>query len=194
METPQAPTPEPSPGSIPAPAPPVAPAPPPPAAAPAPSSWETPPLVAGPAPGYEFGGFGERLIAYIVDILIVTALIIAIAIVGGLIVGAGAASGSGLLAGAGAIILILALLIVPFAYFPYFWAKSGQTPGMKALNLRVVRDSDGGPISGGQAVLRLIGYWVSSLVLYLGYIWIFIDSRRRGWHDLIAGTVVVKKI
>jgi uncharacterized RDD family membrane protein YckC len=33
---------------------------------------------------------------------------------------------------------------------------------------------------------------VNSLVFYLGFIWIFIDSRRRGWHDLIAGTVVVE--
>ena len=41
-------------------------------------------------------------------------------------------------------------------------------------------------------ILRMIGYWVSGAVFYLGYIWIFIDKRKRGWHDLIAGTVVVK--
>jgi uncharacterized RDD family membrane protein YckC len=58
----------------------------------------------------------------------------------------------------------------------------------------VVRDVDGGPLSIGQAVIRLIGYWVSSAVLYLGFIWVLIDKRRRGWHDLIAGTVVVKQV
>jgi uncharacterized RDD family membrane protein YckC len=63
---------------------------------------------------------------------------------------------------------------------------------MRLFRLRVVRDADGGPISGGQAILRLIGFWVSSFVLYLGFIWILIDSRRRGWHDLIAGTVVIE--
>ena len=39
---------------------------------------------------------------------------------------------------------------------------------------------------------RLIGYWISGIVFYLGYIWIFIDKRKRGWFDLIAGTVVIK--
>ena len=61
------------------------------------------------------------------------------------------------------------------------------------FGLFVVRDVDGGPISGGQALLRLVGYWVSGLVFYLGFIWVFVDKRRRGWHDLIAGTVVVQR-
>ena len=64
---------------------------------------------------------------------------------------------------------------------------------MRAVGgLRVVMDKDGGPVTLGPAVLRLIGYWIDSLVFYLGFIWILIDSRRRGWHDLIAGTVVVQ--
>ena len=64
---------------------------------------------------------------------------------------------------------------------------------MRIFGLRVVRDRDGGPISVGQAILRLFGYWIDGLVFYLGYIWILIDKRKRGWHDLIAGTVVVKR-
>jgi uncharacterized RDD family membrane protein YckC len=31
-------------------------------------------------------------------------------------------------------------------------------------------------------------------VFYLGFLWVFVDGRRRGWHDLIAGTVVIKRI
>ena len=57
----------------------------------------------------------------------------------------------------------------------------------------VVRDSDGGKISGAQAFVRMLGMWVSAAVFYIGYIWIFIDARRRGWHDLIAGTVVIER-
>ena len=60
--------------------------------------------------------------------------------------------------------------------------------------MRVVRDSDGGPVSAGAAILRLVGYWIDSLVFYLGFIWIFIDKRKRCWHDLIAGTVVIKRM
>ncbi len=199
METPQEPT-SGSTGSTPPEPPAAAPAPAAPADDPAaaprrppPSQWEAPEYVAGPAPGYAFGGFGERLVAYIVDIVITGFVIIVIAILGGLVVAGGAATNNGVLAGTGLVVLVLALLIIPLAYFPYFWARDGQTPGMRMFGLKVVRDADGGPISGGQAVLRLIGYWVSGAVFYIGYIWIFIDKRRRGWHDLIAGTVVVKR-
>jgi uncharacterized RDD family membrane protein YckC len=89
---------------------------------------------------------------------------------------------------------VIAVFAVSIGYFPWFWARSGATPGMTAMGLRVVRDRDGGPISGGQAILRLIGYVINGLVLYLGFIWIFVDKRRRGWHDLIAGTVVIKRV
>jgi uncharacterized RDD family membrane protein YckC len=166
----------------------------PPSAPPPPTTWEAPPEEVGPAPGYAFGGFGERLIAYILDIVIVTAVIVAVVILGGLVTAVGAVGNYGLLAGGGILFIIVAAFVVSIAYFPYFWAKGGQTPGMRPFGLRVVRDRDGGPISGGSAILRLIGYWVSGTVFYLGYIWIFIDKRKRGWHDLIAGTVVVKKL
>ena len=46
----------------------------------------------------------------------------------------------------------------------------------------------------GSALLRLLGlYVIDGLVFYLGFIWIFVDKRKRCWHDLIAGTVVVKR-
>jgi uncharacterized RDD family membrane protein YckC len=44
----------------------------------------------------------------------------------------------------------------------------------------------------GTGILRLIGLAVAGAVFYIGFIWIFIDKRRRGWQDLIAGTIVVK--
>jgi uncharacterized RDD family membrane protein YckC len=64
---------------------------------------------------------------------------------------------------------------------------------MRPFDLRVVRDSDGGPIGWGTALLRLVGLWVAGVVFYIGFIWVFIDKRRRGWQDLIAGTIVVKR-
>jgi uncharacterized RDD family membrane protein YckC len=165
----------------------------PPPMSPPPVRWEAPPEEVGPAPGFAFGGFGERLVAYIVDIVIVGLVGTLIGIVGGLVIAGGAVTGNVLAAGAGVLFTVAAVLVVTLAYFPYFWSRSGQTPGMKMFGLRVVRDSDGGPISSGQAVLRLLGYYVSGLVFYLGYIWIFFDKRKRGWHDLIASTVVVKR-
>ena len=52
-------------------------------------------------------------------------------------------------------------------------------PCARELGLKVVRDADGGPIPTGQAILRLVGYWISGAVFYLGYIWILVDKRRR---------------
>jgi len=149
-----------------------------------PTPWVAPEVVPGPGPGIEFGGPGPRLVGYIVDTLIVIAAVFAIVVVFGLL-----AVIVPILGGLG---ILVGVIVVPLAYFPYFWAKSGQTPGMKMMHVKVVSDKDGGPITMGQAILRLIGYWVSGLVFYLGYIWIFIDKRQRGWFDLIAGTVVIK--
>jgi uncharacterized RDD family membrane protein YckC len=149
-----------------------------------PVSWVAPEALPGPGPGIEFGGPGARLVGYIVDILITLAAVFALTIVFVLL--------GQVVAVLGAIGFFVSVIVIPLAYFPYFWSKSGQTPGMKMMGIKVVRDKDGGPLTMGQAILRLIGYWVSGAVFYLGYIWIFIDKRQRGWFDLIAGTVVVK--
>jgi uncharacterized RDD family membrane protein YckC len=149
-----------------------------------PTTWVAPEPVPGPGPGMEFGTPGARLGGYIVDTLITLAAIFVLFIVFALL--------GSIVPIIGAIGIFLSFVIVEFGYFPYFWAKSGQTPGMKMMNIKVVRDVDGGPITMGSAILRLLGYWVSSLVFYIGFIWIFIDKRQRGWFDLIAGTVVIK--
>lgn len=147
-----------------------------------PSSWAGPEPSGRPAPGIEFASPGARLVAYIVDVLIQFALFIGVIAIAAIL----------------AVVFpplfllgFLAWFVIGIGYFPYFWAKSGQTPGMKLMQIKVVRDADGGPVSAGQAILRLIGYWVSGFVFYVGYIWIFIDKRKRGWHDLIAGTIVI---
>jgi uncharacterized RDD family membrane protein YckC len=158
-------------------------------------SWEAPADAAGPAPGVTFAGFGPRLLAYIIDAIIVgiVATVIALIAVVPIVADRGSGATTGAAGVAASSVIFLLLFVFTLGYFPFFWLRNGQTPGMKPFNLYVVRDRDGGKISGGQAVLRVIGMWVSSIPLYLGYIWIFIDSRRRGWHDLIAGTVMIER-
>jgi uncharacterized RDD family membrane protein YckC len=156
---------------------------------PPPASW-APPVQTGPAPGVNYGGAGARLIAYIVDGFIMGLVYLAFFIVGGVLAAAAGSSNNG--AGAGlALVVILIAVIVLIAWKPYFWTHGGQTPGYKILRLRVVRAVDGGPISTGQAVGRLLSYIVSGF-LYLGFIWILFDSRRQGWHDKLANTVVIE--
>ena len=186
-----------------APPPPPASAAPPPAAPASAVAWESPEVVGGPAPGIEFAPHGARLVAYILDGIIIGIVVTVIALIGAAAFLSGAtierqgdqvtsftASGPGVAIGT---ILFVVAGVIGLLYFPYFWANGGRTLGMRPFNLRVVRDSDGGPIGWGTAILRLIGLWVAGAVFYLGYIWIFIDKRRRGWQDLIAGTVVIKQ-
>jgi len=168
-----------------------------PASAPVPAAgWEVPADASlGPAPGVLFASPGARLGAYVVDILVQVGVAIVVFVIAGVVAGAAALTDSGLLQGSAIIVGVLAILVYflwTIFYFPYFWARGGQTPGMRVTRVKVVRDVDGGPVAFGPAFLRLVGYWVNNLTFYIGFVWIFVDKRRRGWHDLIAGTCVIE--
>ena len=75
------------------------------------------------------------------------------------------------------------------AYDIGFWMLAGQTPGKRVMGLRIVR-TDGERMRASNAVLRQVGYVISGL-LFLGYLWILFDNRRQGFHDKLAGTIVV---
>ena len=151
---------------------------------------------------YQFAGFWRRLVAYSIDGVIVGVVFIVLAIVAGLAYFSGAMSGDSQgwmsklanLERFGSIgIVISALYALLFiAYFTYFHCLNGRTPGKKLLGLQVV-SADGSPISFGIAFLRSVGYLVSSLLFTvpLGYIWAAFDKKKQGWHDKIAGTVVI---
>jgi len=80
---------------------------------------------------------------------------------------------------------------LPFLLTVIFWVKLQGTPGKLLLNCHVVDAASGEPITVRQAVLRYVGYLVSALPLGLGFLWIIWDKRHQGFHDKIAGTVVV---
>jgi len=89
------------------------------------------------------------------------------------------------------------------------WKFTQATPGKQAFRLRIVRLADGGVPTLRQWTVRALAYLVSSLpvlpvpiemmgkkdVLWVplcfGFVWILIDPRRRGWHDMLSGTVTV---
>lgn len=81
-----------------------------------------------------------------------------------------------------------AVLIVLTAFCWHTWSA---TPGKMLLKMKVVDAATEAPISNRQIALRLAGYFVSTLPLLLGFFWISFDKRRQGWHDKIAGTVVI---
>ena len=76
-------------------------------------------------------------------------------------------------------------------WFVAFWSTTGQTPGNRVLRIRVC-DRFGGTVSTGRALLRFGALLLAALPLFAGFLPVLFDDRRRGLHDLIAGTVVVE--
>lgn len=88
-------------------------------------------------------------------------------------------------------VAIILMLVISLIYYTGKWVQSsGQTFGKFLLGIRIVT-SDGSPLTTGKMMLRYLGYIVNSLFASLGFIWVAIDKKRRGWHDLIAQTYVV---
>jgi len=82
-------------------------------------------------------------------------------------------------------------MLVALAYFAGMWAWKGTTIGGIVLNLKVVR-LDGSPMTFAASLVRALAAAFSVVVLFLGFLWIIWDREKQGWHDRIAGTVVVR--
>ena len=78
-------------------------------------------------------------------------------------------------------------VIVPPVYRTLFYVVSGQTPGMAVMGLRLLR-ADGRHVRLRQALKRIAVFYVT---LGLGSLLIPVSGRRRAFHDIVAGTVVV---
>jgi len=145
-----------------------------------------------------FGGFWRRAVAFGIDKAILQIIYIILFVAGLLIQGMGQPVRHGMVMGLfdsfpgmGVVwIYYLIALFLDMVYFTWFHGAVGQTPGKMMLGLRVVQ-ATGEPMTFGLAFLRWVGYLVSKIAVYLGFIWIAFDRRKQGWHDKIAGTVVV---
>ncbi len=84
------------------------------------------------------------------------------------------------------------MLAVGFGYFGLSWRRGGQTLGMRAWRLRLVR-SDGEAEAGWRALaLRYATAAVSLAAFGVGFFWSLVDAQRRTWHDLTSQTVIVR--
>jgi len=86
--------------------------------------------------------------------------------------------------------LIITLAVMSIYLF-VFQATMAQTLGMRVLKLRVI-DVYGEPPSFLRAGLRTAGYLAALGTIFLGFLWIGFDSEKRGLHDWIAGTYVIR--
>lgn len=87
---------------------------------------------------------------------------------------------------------ILFNYILPAIAVLAFWFYKSATPGKMATNLTIVDAKTGAKPSRGQFIIRYLGYYLAALPLFLGIIWVVFDKKKQGWHDKIAGTVVIK--
>lgn len=123
-----------------------------------------PPITPPPAVLYPRAGFWERMGAGFLDIALIS---MTTALIGPV------------------------SFLVALAYFSGMWAWKGTTVGGIVLNLQVVRE-DGKPLNFLAAFVRSLAAVFSILALFLGFFWIGWDGQKQGWHDKIAGTVVVR--
>ena len=70
------------------------------------------------------------------------------------------------------------------------WLLVGKTVGKALMGLRVL-GQDGRRLTFSQALIRALSYYVSGLVLFIGFLWVLVDDRRQAWHDKLARTIVV---
>ena len=127
----------------------------------------------GDGPSGPRAGFWTRFLAALID-----------GVLGGVVLGVltAALGGAGYAVG----------LASGIAYFTVLeGGPTGQTLGKRAMGIRVISFEDGGPIGYGRAFIRYIGRLVSTLVIYLGYLWMLWDKERQTWHDKFANAVVV---
>ncbi|MDI7266404.1 MAG: protein kinase [Myxococcota bacterium] len=82
--------------------------------------------------------------------------------------------------------------ILPAAAVILLWKVRQATPGKMAIGAVIVDAHTGGKPSTGQLVGRYLGYFLSALPCCLGFVWVAFDPRKQGWHDKLAGTLVVR--
>ena len=134
----------------------------------------------------EYGGFWLRTVAAIIDTILVLAIVMPLL---SAIYGQAYWQGTALFSGFWDVMLNY---ILPAIVVILFWVYKSATPGKMILKLRIVDAKTGGKPSTAQLIGRYLAYYVAIFPLMLGILWVAVDKRKQGWHDKLAGTLVVK--
>lgn len=136
-------------------------------------------------------GFWMRVVATLVDAMIVFVLQF---LLGALLAGAGTVTSVGSEVGVGetAFLVHFFSYAISFAYYIFFTGYCGQTPGKMVLRIKVVR-TDGSPVGYGRAAFREVpAKFLSGIIFGIGYLMVAFDDQKRGLHDRLADTYVIK--
>lgn len=131
-------------------------------------------------------GFWRRVLASIVDtiLLMMVTLPLLWAIYGGAVF----SSESFILGTAD----FLISYIFPAVAVIVFWIYKSATPGKMAIHAKIVDAKTGEPASTGQLIGRYFCYYLSALILFVGFLMVAWSPRKQGLHDIIAGTLVIR--
>jgi uncharacterized RDD family membrane protein YckC len=134
----------------------------------------------------EYVGFWARVVASSIDLIVQLLVVVPLTI---LAYGEFASPDGRMFRGP---LDVLINAVLPAVAFITLWRVFGTTPGKLAMSARIVDADTGEALKTGQAVLRYFGLILAMIPLGLGLLWIGLDRRKQGWHDRIAGTVVVR--
>jgi uncharacterized RDD family membrane protein YckC len=142
-----------------------------------------------------YGGFWLRLVAYVIDQIIVSVCAFVVSFIFGFAAGTvlriGGQSGETIIA-VGQIIGFIIGLLINWLYYAVLESSARQaTFGKQALGL-IVTDTDGYRISFGRASGRYFAKILSGLILGIGFLMIGFTQRKQGLHDQIANTLVTR--
>lgn len=135
--------------------------------------------------GVEYASFWRRGAAYLLDELGKTLIWLPIITVFMLLTGGSTTSPD-----PNDPLALLPRILLGLGYDWIFWTQ-GWTPGAAAMEIRIT-DAAGRPPGPGRAAIRVLGAIVSGMAFLVGYAWMLRSSRRQTWHDIMAGTVVVR--
>jgi uncharacterized RDD family membrane protein YckC len=136
---------------------------------------------------FEYAGFWVRVGASLIDTVLLALIIVPLlsAVYGWDYL----TSSTGLFAGP---IDFLISWVFPAIAVILFWIYRQATPGKMAFSARIVDAATGERPSNRQLIGRYFAYFVSTIPFGLGLIWVAFDKRKQGWHDKLAGTVVIR--
>ena len=138
---------------------------------------------------HELASLGSRFLALLIDAVILGIIgFIVNSLIGGQQVTTSATGATVAVNSTGSII---SFIIGAVYYAVLFQIWNGQSVGKKLLGIRVIK-TDGSSATAVTGIIRYIGYYIDTFVIFIGWIWAFFDSKKQGWHDKLAGTIVVK--
>ena len=154
---------------------------------------------------FRYAGFWLRFVAYLIDYVILqfAGFILSLPFIGGIILSAIKLENNPLnegltflgVAGIFGFVLLIVLinLLLGWLYFAFMQSSRAQaTLGKMALNL-IVTDLEGYRITFGRATARYFSKIISNMTLYIGYVLAGLTEKKQALHDMIAGTLVMKK-